>query len=72
MNSEVLRDVRAVVDAHSTSHAGSPPLELRWSDENGATTRLRSKSLRLAATQAAITDLRAVLGAERVRLVRGN
>ncbi len=27
---------------------------------------------RLAATQAALTDLRALLGAERVRLVRGS
>ncbi len=65
-------DVRAVIDAHSTSHSGAPPLELRWSDGNGTRARLRSRSLRLAATQAALTDLRSLLGTERVRLVRGS
>ncbi len=72
VNEGVIRDVRAVVDAHSTSHAGTPPLEVRWSDGAGTTARLRSRSLRIAATQAALTDLRNVLGAERVRLVRGS
>jgi DNA polymerase-3 subunit alpha len=69
---EAMQDVRAVVDAHATSHTGAPPLELRWSDGNGARARLRSRSLRLAATQAALTDLRALLGNDRVRLVRGS
>ena len=69
---EVMQDVRAVVDAHATAHAGAPPLELRWSDGNGTRARLRSRSLRLAATQAALTDLRALLGNDRVRLVRGS
>ena len=41
-------------------------------DGNGTRTRLRSRSLRLAATQAALTDLRALLGNDRVRLVRGS
>jgi DNA polymerase-3 subunit alpha len=68
---EAMRDVRAVVDAHATAHSGAPPLELRWSDGNGTRARLTSRSLRLAATQAALTDLRALLGNERVRLVRG-
>jgi DNA polymerase-3 subunit alpha len=69
---EVMRDVRAVIDAHATPHSGAPPLELRWSDGNGTRARLKSRSLRLAATQAALTDLRALLGTERVRLVRGS
>jgi DNA polymerase-3 subunit alpha len=69
---EVMRDVRAVVDNHSTSHASSPLLEVQWSDGNGTRARLRSRSLRIAASQAALTDLRAVLGADRVRLVRGS
>jgi DNA polymerase-3 subunit alpha len=69
---EAMRDVRAVIDAHATAHSGAPPLELRWSDGNGTRARLRSRSLRLAATQAALKDLRALLGDERVRLVRGS
>ena len=69
---DVLSDVRAVIDAHATPHSGAPPLELRWSDGNGSRARLKSRSLRLAATQAALTDLRALLGNERVRLVRGS
>jgi DNA polymerase-3 subunit alpha len=69
---EVMRDVRAVIDTHATSHASSPPLEVQWSDGNGMRARLRSRTLRIAASQAALTDLRALLGADRVRLVRGS
>ena len=69
---DAIADVRAVIDAHATAHSGAPALELRWSDGNGTRARLKSRSLRLAATQAALTDLRALLGNERVRLVRGS
>jgi len=69
---ETMADVRAVVDSHATSHASSPPLEVQWSDGSGTRARLKSRSLRMAASQAALTDLRALLGAERVRLVRGS
>ncbi len=69
---DAMAEVRAVIDAHATPHSGAPPLELRWSDGNGTRARLKSRSLRLAATQAALTDLRALLGNERVRLVRGS
>jgi DNA polymerase-3 subunit alpha len=72
LTTDVMGDVRAVIDAHATTHAGAPTLELRWSDGNGVRARLKSRSLRLAATQAALTDLRALLGTERVRLVRGS
>src|SRR6476659_4051831 len=72
LSPEAMSDVRAVVDAHATSHSGAPPLELGWNDGNGTRARLKSRSLRLAATQAALTDLRALLGTERVRLVRGS
>ena len=68
MPPEVMDDVRAVIEAHH----GSTPLELRWSDGNGSRARLRSRSLKLAATGAALTELRALLGHERVRLVRGS
>ena len=71
VSADIMRDVRSVVEAHSTSHSGSPPLEVRWRDASGATERLLSRSLRLTATQAALNELRAMLGAERVRLVRG-
>ena len=65
---EAMADVRAVVEAHP----GPSPLELRWNDGNGTTARLRSRTLKLAATSAALNDLRALLGTERVRLVRGS
>ena len=65
---DVLREIRECVEVH----AGSAPLELRWSDGNGTQARLRSRSLRVAVTNAALNDLRALLGPERVRLVRGS
>ena len=68
VTADVLHDVREMVDAH----AGSAPIELRWNDGNGMSARLRSRSLRIAVTNAALHDLRALLGTERVRLVRGS
>jgi DNA polymerase III subunit alpha len=68
---EVMQDVRAVVDTHSTAQSSSPPLEVQWTDGSGMRARLRSRSLKIAASQAALSDLRALLGADRVRLVRG-
>ena len=69
---ELMRDVRAVVDTHTTSHTSSPPLEVQWTDGSGTRARLRSRSLRIAVSAAALRDLRDVLGVERVRLVRGS
>jgi DNA polymerase-3 subunit alpha len=69
---DVMRDVRTVVDSHATAHTSSPPLEVQWTDGSGTRARLRSRSLRIAASQAALSDLRALLGAERVHLVRGS
>jgi DNA polymerase-3 subunit alpha len=65
---DIMRDVRAVAEAHP----GAAPLEIRWNDGNGTQARLRSRSIRLSATNAALTELRALLGQERVRLVRGS
>ncbi|GAB1342327.1 DNA polymerase III subunit alpha [Gemmatimonas sp.] len=62
----IMEDVRAKVE----SHEGSAPLELRWRDGNGRTVRFRSKSLTVTASAAILSDLRALLGADRVRLVR--
>jgi DNA polymerase-3 subunit alpha len=67
---DVMRDVRVVVETHATANTASPPLELQWNDGNGSRARLRSRSLKLAASQAALRDLRQLLGEERVRLVR--
>jgi DNA polymerase-3 subunit alpha len=66
---EVLRDVRAVIETHSTGSTVAPALEVRWRDGNGGT-RLRSRSLRLPASHAVLSELRALLGADRVHLVR--
>jgi DNA polymerase-3 subunit alpha len=65
----VMQDVRAVAEAHP----GASPLEVRWHEGHGGpAARWRSRTLRLAATGAALTELRALLGNERVRLVRGS
>jgi DNA polymerase-3 subunit alpha len=64
---DALRDVKLVVEAHP----GSAPIEVRWSDGSGGKARLRSRTLSVSATNAALTELRALLGPERVRLVRG-
>ncbi len=68
VTADVMHDVREMVDAH----AGSAPIELRWNDGHGTSARLRSRSLKIAVTQTALNDLRALLGTERVRLVRGS
>ncbi len=62
----VMDDVRRALDGH----IGSAPLELRWRDDRGTAVRFRSRSLTIAATPLALSDLRALLGPDRVRLVR--
>jgi DNA polymerase III subunit alpha len=68
LSPRVMADVRAVADANP----GSAPLEVRWSDGNGMRVRFRSSSAAVSASPAALNDLRAILGFERVRLVRGS
>jgi DNA polymerase III subunit alpha len=68
LSPHVMADVRAIADAHP----GSAPLEVRWSDGNEARARFRSSSAAVSASPAALNDLRALLGTERVRLVRAN
>lgn len=65
--SEVMTDVRSVVE----NHPGAAPLELRWKGIDGSKARLRSASLKVSTAGPAILELRSLLGAERVRLVRG-
>jgi DNA polymerase-3 subunit alpha len=69
---DIFADVRAVIASHSTTHESAPPLELRWIDASGTRAKLRSRSLRIPASQAVLNDLRALLGEERVRLVNGS
>jgi len=68
LSPHVMADVRAVADAYP----GSAPLEVRWSDGNGMRVRFRSNSAAVNASPAALSDLRALLGSERVRLVRAS
>jgi DNA polymerase-3 subunit alpha len=66
---DVLRDVRVVVEAHSNGSTVAPALEVRWRDDAGDAL-LRSRTLRMPASHAALAELRALLGADRVHLVR--
>ncbi|HKS07058.1 MAG TPA: DNA polymerase III subunit alpha [Gemmatimonadaceae bacterium] len=63
----VMSDVANVV----STHPGSAPIELRWNADEGVT-RWRSRSFKVAASGPALSELRALLGPESVRLVRGN
>jgi DNA polymerase-3 subunit alpha len=62
----VMEDVRVTVE----SHPGSAPLELRWSEAGDQPIRFRSRSLTITASPIVLSDLRALLGTDRVRLVR--
>ncbi len=66
LSPDLMRDVRIVAE----SHPGSASLEVRWIDAKGTPTRLRSRSIKLAADSASLGELRALLGHDRVRLVR--
>jgi len=66
LSSSVFDDVRSTIDAHH----GSAPIEVRWLSDDGRPTRFRSRTLTVAVSPVVLTDLRALLGAERVRLVR--
>jgi DNA polymerase-3 subunit alpha len=62
----IMEDVRVTIE----QHPGSAPLEFRWADNGGKPIRFRSKTLTIAASPVILSDLRALLGADRVRLVR--
>ena len=66
LSAGVLADIRAVVEAHP----GSSPLEVRWLGSDGARARMRSATLTVSPASNALLELRALLGAERVQLVR--
>jgi DNA polymerase-3 subunit alpha len=62
-----LDDVRDLLEAHP----GAAAVEVSWSDGNGTRVRFRSRRPRVGGCAASRGAVRAVLGAERVRLVRG-
>ena len=64
----VMADVAVVASAHP----GAAAVEVRWAGADGGITRWRSRSLRVASGGAALSELRALLGEDRVRLVRGS
>jgi DNA polymerase-3 subunit alpha len=66
LSAGVLQDIRAVVEAHP----GAAPLEVRWMGTDGQRARLRSASLTVSPASTALLELRALLGPERVQLVR--
>ena len=66
LSPDLMKDVRIVAE----SHPGSAPLEVRYTDAKGTPSRLRSRSIKIAANSAALGELRALLGQDRVRLVR--
>ncbi len=68
VDTAVMNDIRAVVDAHP----GAAPLEVCWNGTDGTRATWRSASLTLSPASAALLELRALLGTERVRLVRGS
>jgi DNA polymerase-3 subunit alpha len=63
----VMTDVASVV----STHPGSAPIEVRWSAADGVITRWRSRSMKVAASGPALHELRALLGEDRVRIIRG-
>jgi DNA polymerase-3 subunit alpha len=65
---DVMKDVRAIAE----SHPGQAPLDLWWTGADGAKTRFRSSSLTVSTASPSLLELRALLGEERVRLVRGS
>jgi DNA polymerase-3 subunit alpha len=63
---DVMADVASVV----STHPGAAAIELRWNTTSGVT-RWRSRSLKVATSGPALNELRALLGDDRVRLIRG-
>ena len=64
----VINEVRSIVE----SFPGTVPLEIQYSDGNGLRATLRSRSLTLAVSTTAMSELRSLLGDDSVRLQRGS
>jgi DNA polymerase-3 subunit alpha len=73
LHQTLMRDIRQVIDAHP----GSAAVEVLWSDASNGDhealpVRFRSRSLSIAASPAALHDLRALLGHDCVKLEKAN
>jgi DNA polymerase-3 subunit alpha len=64
----VISEVKSIVEAFP----GTSPLEIVYSDGNGLRATLRSRSLTLAVSTTAMSELRSLLGDDSVRLQRGS
>ncbi|MEO5904540.1 MAG: DNA polymerase III subunit alpha, partial [Gemmatimonadaceae bacterium] len=64
----IMNEVRSIVE----SYPGTVPLEVQYSDGNGLRATLRSRSLTLAVSTTAMSELRSLLGEDSVRLQRGS
>jgi DNA polymerase-3 subunit alpha len=64
----VISEVKSIVEAFP----GTVPLEIVYSDGNGLRATLRSRSLTLAVSTTAMSELRSLLGDDSVRLQRGS
>ncbi len=53
-------------------HPGSAPIEIRWSDGNGERAAFRSRSFTVSADGPSIAELRALVGDDRVKVVRAS
>jgi DNA polymerase-3 subunit alpha len=61
-------ELRELID----HHPGSAPIEIRWSDGNGERAAFRSRTFTVSADGPSIADLRALVGADRVKVVRAS
>jgi len=64
----IMNEVRSIVE----SYPGTVPLEVQYSDGSGLRATLRSRSLTLAVSTTAMSELRSLLGEDSVRLQRGS
>jgi DNA polymerase-3 subunit alpha len=53
-------------------HPGSAPIEIRWSDGNGERAAFRSRTFTVSADGPSIAELRALVGNDRVKVVRAS
>ncbi|MFQ5549879.1 MAG: hypothetical protein ACE5FJ_01425 [Gemmatimonadales bacterium] len=61
--------VKAVA-ALCLAHPGAAPVVVDWGDGNGSQARLQSRNLRVALSNDLVSEVRKIMGPERVRLVR--
>ena len=63
-------DTAKAVVALCAAHPGPGPLYVEWSDGNGTTAHLRSRTLQVDLSEELVRELRRLLGEEHVQLVK--